>query len=326
MRWLQFGLAAFLAMAATGLADEPAAGAGIPVGSQVVVKLDSGGEVRGVVINQTAKQMVVRAKYGTIGIDRGDIADVKVLPKADAPAPGNRSSRLPAWAPCIDALASRPCGKDLRQIPATVIDTGILKYVPYMSHRAGDFEFNIYGDAEAPAGIEIGIVKDAPKTDAAKAECQSVILALLTDPKDRETLKQLGFATGKTTREGLTFEITPPTADDAYGGWWMSIYGEAALDKARAKPEELAEITRNEANAEADAKKKDPYAWKPKDYKEARPPQPPSPGASPRSTPPPRTVYARGGRCDGSSPCGACTDCSRCAHCKQGGRCGTCSR
>ena len=41
----------------------------------------------------------------------------------------------------------------------------------------------------------------------------------------------------------MTFEITPSTAEDAYGGWWISVYGEAGLDKVRASDKELKAIT-----------------------------------------------------------------------------------
>src|SRR5262249_52131303 len=44
-------------------------------------------------------------------------------------------------------------------------------------------------------------------------------------------------------RGRLTFEITPETAPDAYGGWWVSIYDEALLDQSRATEKELKAIT-----------------------------------------------------------------------------------
>jgi hypothetical protein len=43
--------------------------------------------------------------------------------------------------------------------------------------------------------------------------------------------------------EGLTIEITPPDAPDAYGGWWISIYFEDKVNGIRASEAELKAIT-----------------------------------------------------------------------------------
>src|SRR5207249_3122550 len=67
----------------------------------------------------------------------------------------------------------------LEQIPATVIDKGILKNVPYLSHRSGDYEFNVYGDPEAPSGIEIGIYNQLLADPSAKERCVNLMVALL---------------------------------------------------------------------------------------------------------------------------------------------------
>jgi hypothetical protein len=44
-------------------------------------------------------------------------------------------------------------------------------------------------------------------------------------------------------REGLTLEITPPAAEDAYQGWWVSVYDRRLLDAQRASDKEMASIT-----------------------------------------------------------------------------------
>jgi hypothetical protein len=112
-----------------------------------------------------------------------------------------------------------------------------------MSFRSGNYEFNLYGDPDAPAGIELGVYKDLLQSDAAKRQCIDTIAALLINPKDAEFAKGLGFAEGKKEREGVVFEITPETAPDAYGGWWVSVYDVAMIEKARASQEELDRIT-----------------------------------------------------------------------------------
>lgn len=253
-----------------------------------VIKLTSGGELEGAIVRETDAEVVVRLKTCTVNVPRDQIVSVKKDKEAVAPVRSAAPTRLPSWEVVADELAKRSFGKSLRQIPATVVDVGVLKYVPYLSHQAGDYEINVYGDPHAPACVEIGIVEKASKTQSAKEECQAVMLAVLHDEKDREALRSLHMITGSVKREGVTLEITPPTAEDAYGGWWISVYDEKALDSARAKKDELASITVKEREAKVEHRKSDPYAWAPSDYSSARP------QASEEKGEAGRTVYVRG--------------------------------
>ena len=171
---------------------------------------------------------------------------------AACPAPEAQSARkFPNRTRCRQAAALKPWGRDLAQIPSTVIDKGVLRDVPYTSYRAGDYELNVYGDPAAPAGFEIGIHKETIKSDAAKKNCFDLISQLLDDPADRAVLASLKKDIDKKVRAGVTFEVTPPTAEDAYGGWWVSVYDEAVLDRSRATPKELEKITTTRENVKA---------------------------------------------------------------------------
>jgi hypothetical protein len=208
------------------------------------IHLKNGGALEGVVVKEGDGTVVVRLKYATVSIDRSEIESIEKAAAADAAAA--KALRLPRWDKCIEVVARRDWAAELRQIPATVIDKGILKNVPYMSHKSGNYEFNIYGDPDEPAGIEIGVTRELLKSDAAKKECLEVILALLSDAKDAAALRSLNLKTGKTERDGLTFEVTPETAEDAYEGWWISVYSTKLLDEARASEEEMKKITVSE--------------------------------------------------------------------------------
>ncbi|MBI3858343.1 MAG: hypothetical protein HY293_21885 [Planctomycetes bacterium] len=212
------------------------------------IRLKNGGSLEGVIVREGDGGVVVRLKYATVTIDRTDIDAIEKQAREQAQAAN--PVHLPRWDKCIEAVASRPWSGALRQIPATVIDKGILKNVPYMSHQSGNYEFNLYGDPDDPAGIEIGVTKELLKSDAAKKECLEVIAALLSDAKDVAALRSLDLKPGKTEREGLTFEITPETAEDAYEGWWISVYSKKLLDEARATDEELKKITIDEDQLE----------------------------------------------------------------------------
>ena len=156
---------------------------------------------------------------------------------------------LPNRTRCRQTLSVKPWAKGLKQIPSTVIDKGVLRNIPYLSYRAGDYELNLYGDPAAPAGVEIGVHKDLLRSVGAKKTCVDFLRDLLDDPEDKKLLASLKLDVDKKVRAGLTFEITPPTADDAYGGWWVSVYDEAALERSRASEDEMAKITVPKASA-----------------------------------------------------------------------------
>jgi hypothetical protein len=258
-----------------------------------VIHLENGGTLEGVILKETPASVVVRLKYATVTVDRSEIASIEKMALDNAGT--TPASRLAGWDRAIEKAASRPWAGDLHQIPATVIDKGILKYVPYMSHKSGHYEFNIYGDPDKPAGFEIGIYQDLLKSEAAKKECVEFMAVLLSDPKDVETIRSLDLTMGKNEREGLTFEVTPETAEDSYGGWWVSVYDVKELDAARATEDEIKKITEDEdeiKKEEEEAQKKpatkaDPrkpgpasvapprqeviYIWRTPDLRQARP-------------------------------------------------------
>lgn len=166
----------------------------------------------------------------------GGLAGLLALALAAWFASGNRqplptaAPRLPTAPAAAASLRGSELGKGLEPIPATVIDQGLLRRVPYLSQRAGDLELNVYGDPDAPACVEIGWSGDPSR----RVACRDALAALLSDPADRDALRALDVAKGKSSRAGLTFEITPETASDAYGSWWVSVYDLKELEAARA--------------------------------------------------------------------------------------------
>ena len=119
-----------------------------------------------------------------------------------------------------------------------------MRNVPYKSFRAGTaYEINVYGDPQSPSGFEIGVRGALLSDDKAKASCVEFICSLLSDSTDIATVKALKLEKDLVTRKELTFEITPPTAEDAYGGWWVSVYSEPSLNSVRATTAELNSIT-----------------------------------------------------------------------------------
>jgi hypothetical protein len=222
-------------------------------------------QVRRAAEQQRLKELKDKLEDDRKAIDR--------LVREEQEARGLRADRLPPLARCVELAASADWGGDLTQIPATVIDTGVLKHVPYQSHRAGDYELNVYGDPDSPACVEIGATGAALRSAAAKGQCVAFMASLLADPGDRSLLRSLKLGQDLQKRGGLTFEVTPETAPDAYGGWWVSVYDTAALDRSRASPPELAAITvPKEAPAPAaPAPTYAPLPWSPRERELARP-------------------------------------------------------
>jgi len=206
-----------------------------------VILLKNGGKLEGVIVHDQDGEVVVRLKYATVELDRSEIASIE---KAAGPAAAAAAAaRLPRWDRCIEVGRTREWEGKWQQVPALVVEEGPLKNVPYMSFRSGNYEFNLYGDPDAPAGVEIGVYKELLKNDAAKKKCLDTVAELLGNPKDAQVAKALGLTEVKKEREGMVFEITPETAPDAFGGWWVSVYDTAMIEKARASQEELDKIT-----------------------------------------------------------------------------------
>jgi hypothetical protein len=168
-----------------------------------------------------------------------------------------------------------------------------------MSHRSGSYEMNIYGDPSSPSCVEIGINPPLLDNAQAKANCRSFIKSILTDPADQKIVDTLKEKIDSQERNGITFEVTPPTAEDAYGGWWISVYSTKALDESRASAQELAEITtaRKRVSTTASTTPANyegvPGDWSDTELQKSRPPKPVT-TVSPQRIPAPIAIPSSG--------------------------------
>jgi hypothetical protein len=152
---------------------------------------------------------------------------------------------FPSCSVIVDRLRNEYWITRVKQIPATVIDKGIMRDVPYLSYKSGDYELNVYGDPQNPAAVELGVYGGSLTNEVAKRWCIGFIGGLLRSQSQaqRDAWEHLHYDKDIFTNGEITFEITPPTDEDAYGGWWVSAYSVKALDCARATPKEIADIT-----------------------------------------------------------------------------------
>lgn len=237
--------------------------------TKVSMKLKNGEKIEGTVLQNGDGGSTMQLTYGTVTVTTGDIASVESSEPAPQPAAG--TGRLSKWDRCLHTLVSS--GLPLPQISpiaATVIDKGVFRNVPYLSHRFGSLEFNIYGDPDEPAGLEIGVYDRAPSSETRRL-CVRSIAMLLNDAADREALQAMNLERSSLKRGSLTFEITPSSADDAYGGWWISIYDDRRIDQQRASDRELLQITVDRARGGSTPVSSDMLRWKEQELKLARP-------------------------------------------------------
>ncbi len=210
-----------------------------------LVVLRSGERIQGRVLTENEREVAIAQRWGSFTFAREQVQSVSRSAVAAEVVEKNDEQRLPSFSTVIHALTAR-WTTTVQQVPATVVDVGVLRHVPYISHRAGNVELNVYGDPEAPSGIEVGL--KAP-TDADKQELRAFIASVLPQPEDQQTASSLSLDATQVASGSLSFEVTPDNAPDAYGAWWVSVYDVAALDASRASAEEQQQIVAEQTSA-----------------------------------------------------------------------------
>lgn len=155
-----------------------------------------------------------------------------MAPSPTAGAPSS-AARLPSAARCVEVAKTTSWGIGINEIPPTDIDEGVFRGVPYKSYRAGDYEINVYGDPNAPAGVEIGVYGSSVMSMQAKDDCKQFMSMVLSDPKDVDVLKAMNMSKDVRRRDGITLEVSPPNAEDSFSGFWISVYDTLKLQQAR---------------------------------------------------------------------------------------------
>lgn len=205
-----------------------------------VVILKFGNIAAGKVLQEDSEGVQVQTATGTIHYP---ISMVEFVNKVESQITTNR---IPSWVNIVSQLTTNEWAHEFKQIPATVIDNGILKNVPYISFRcnSGGYEINIYGDLEKPACVEIGAITYLVKSGLAKSNCVDFICSVLKNEDDKRIVRGLEWNRKDIQKtNGWTFEVTLPDEVDSYGGWWISVYNEDELQSARASGAELLSIT-----------------------------------------------------------------------------------
>jgi hypothetical protein len=210
-----------------------------------VVILESGGVLAGKVLQQDDDGILIQLESGTHRYPKSWVKEVKKEPVA-APHVSNNGQRIPDWAQIVTLLADAGWSQGLKQVPATMLEAGIWKNVPYISFqcRSGGYELNIFGDLSKPAAVQIGAMTYLKSSDEARSNCVNLICSVLANADDRKMVRALNWNPKDTEKNGgMIFETILPGEWGSYGGWWVSVYSEDALAAARASDAELLMLT-----------------------------------------------------------------------------------
>lgn len=236
------------------------------------IVMATGQTVEGIALQTNDDDVLVLTKFAAFNYSKTSIKEI--TPATDEPSTATVGARLPNFHDTILLLSKELWATNLTPIPATVVDKGVLRNVPYSSFHCGaDYEVNVYGDPENPAGIEIGVYRKLLGDAGAKSNCLQFIDGILRDASDKQCLHMLNLDKDIATHDGLTIEVTPPTDEDAYNGWWISVYSVKQLDLARASDDEMRLISMTRADAEKNARESTNEAlWSSGDLRHARQP------------------------------------------------------
>ncbi len=197
--------------------------------------LKSGRTVKGLIIRNSANDVLLQERYEENLYPKSAIERILDVPDLGTEfTEVSRKGRLPAWRTILNDLRTNDAIHSLREIPAVTVDEGIFRNVPYTSYRAnGIIELNIYGDPENPAGIEFGIYGPRQNNVGLRKVIRSYLSGFLNTRAELAALYGIGLKEGIRQADRLTFEVTPRTAPDAFGAWWISIYDKKTLDAVR---------------------------------------------------------------------------------------------
>lgn len=210
------------------------------------IELTSGKTLRGLIVKQTSRDVTIQMPYGEDTIKNEDIVRIRNVDDDEmwfvrVLTPGS----LPPWRVIANDLRNQDEIKSFMEIPATAIDNGAFKNVPYSSFRAnGHFELNIYGDPDNPAGVELGIYGLARSNEKVHKVIRQFLGSYLSTVPEIKALYSLDLKKDNTQKVGdLTMEVSLPNSPDSYGAWWLSFYNEKKLNEIRLSDAEYAKLT-----------------------------------------------------------------------------------
>lgn len=210
------------------------------------IVLKDGRTIRGLIIKNSVDSVLMQEEFSENAYPKSQI--VRIRDEADIGVlftDINRRGDLPSWRVIANDLRMHDQIKSLVEIPATTVSIGDLRNVPYKSFRVNrDIELNIYGDPNDPCGIELGIYGSRKGNTKLQQVLRSYLAGFLTSRDELKALYGIDLKGGKAVANDLTFETAPPTAPDAFGAWWISLYNLKDLNAIRLSDAKYAKLTK----------------------------------------------------------------------------------
>ncbi len=206
--------------------------------------LKDGRKLVGLIVANTADFVTIQKSHMEYTVPKSEI--LRIFDEDDSAAyftEPQRSGSLPPWRVIANDLRLHDRIRTFDQIPATVIDNGEYRNVPYLSFRInGDVELNIYGDPDDPAAVEVGVYGARRNNKQLQTMLRQYLAGYLTTRDEIGALYQIPLSGGERRAGEMRLSISPPDAPDAYGAWWVGVSNPAAVDKVRLSDSEYARL------------------------------------------------------------------------------------
>ncbi len=207
--------------------------------------LKDGRTVRGLIVKNSASEVILQDRHAEIAYPKSEIARIIDVPDAGTEFTNMLGKgELPSWRVIVNDLRTHDNIKSFVEIPAVKVDVGVFRNIPYKSFRINEqLEFNIFGDPENPAGVEMGIFGRRVGDKRLQTMLRAYLAGFLTTRAEIAALYSVGLDEGIAKAGNFVAEVTPTTAEDAFGAWWISIYNEKRMEAVRLSDKAYAEMT-----------------------------------------------------------------------------------
>lgn len=210
------------------------------------LEMNDGRTLQGLILKNTAKSVLFQTATNEVLVPKDQIRRIHdeidgEIVFEDIAGQG----RLPSWRSMVTDLRNHDDIRSLQQIPATTIEEGFLKNIPYLSFRINEqSEFNVYGNPHDPVAIEFGMYGRQRSNPRYRRTIREFLAGHLHTREEIAALYSLNLRGDEKRAGHLAFKIIPPDQADAYGGWWIIVYDPQRLERARVSDKQYAAVTK----------------------------------------------------------------------------------
>lgn len=209
------------------------------------LEMEDGRSIQGLILQNTTTDVLLQTEKGEVRYPKSDIRRIHDAPDDDVLfAEIANAGELPSWRAMVHDLRTHDRIKSFEMIPATAIDNGFLRNIPYLSFRVNEkAEFNIYGDPDKPAAVEIGIYGSGRVSERHRRVFREFLAGHLDSREEIAALYSLSPDRREARAGNLVFRLIPPDAPDSYGGTWLVVCDPKRLERARLSDAAYAKVT-----------------------------------------------------------------------------------